>query len=124
VAASDTVSADELAGMGFFAGCSSEALGPLAAQLRPLSATPGQVLMRQGEDAVSFLLIASGHAEVAHSDAAGETSVGTVGPGLIVGEIALMRNAPRSATVTAAEPLTGWIGAATRSRRCSTCRAS
>lgn len=110
MAASDTVSPDELADMGFFAGCPIESLGPLAAQLRPLSAVPGEVLMRQGEDAVSFLLIASGHAEVSHSDAEGVTTVGTVGPGLIVGEIALMRDTPRSATVKAAEPLSGWIG--------------
>ena len=33
----------------FFAGCSAESLAPLAAQLRPLAAAPGQVLMRQGE---------------------------------------------------------------------------
>jgi CRP-like cAMP-binding protein len=110
VAASDTVSPEELADMGFFAGCSIESLGPLAAQLRPLSASAGEVLMRQGEQAVSFLLISSGLAEVAHADAEGETNVATVGAGLIVGEIALMRDAPRSATVTAAEPLTGWVG--------------
>jgi CRP-like cAMP-binding protein len=110
VAASDTVSPEELADMGFFAGCSIESLGPLAAQLRPLSAAAGEVLMRQGEPAVSFLLISSGNAEVAHSDAEGETNVATVGAGLIVGEIALLRDAPRSATVTAAEPLTGWVG--------------
>ena len=60
--------------MGFFAGCSIESLEPLAAQLRPLSAAPGEVLMRQGEPAVSFLLISSGHAQVSHSDAEGETT--------------------------------------------------
>lgn len=96
--------------MDFFAGCSTESLRPLAVQLRPLTAAPGQILMRQGEDAVSFLLISSGHVEVSHSDAEGETSVGTVGPGLIVGEIALMRDTSRSATVTAVDSLTGWIG--------------
>ena len=106
----DTVCADELAALEFFAGCPTDSLAPLAARLRPLSAAPGQVLMRQGEQAVSFLLIASGVAEVAHADANGDASVVTVGPGFIVGEIALLRDAPRNATVTAKEALTGWIG--------------
>lgn len=110
MAALDTVSADELAELKFFAGCSRDALVPLAAQLRPLSAAPGQVLMRQGEHAVSFLLIGSGRVEVSHVDADDETTVAVVGAGLIVGEIALLRNAVRNATVTAIDPLDGWVG--------------
>ena len=106
----DAVSVDELAELAFFAGCSNESLGPLASRLRPLSAAPGQVLMRQGEQAVSFLLIQSGYAEVSHANVDGDSSVATVGPGLIVGEIALLRDTPRTATVTAVDGLTGWIG--------------
>ena len=50
----------DLAALEIFAGCPTEALVPLAAQLRPLvSAAAGQVLMQQGELAVSFLMIAS-----------------------------------------------------------------
>lgn len=66
--------------------------------------------MRQGEQAVSFLLIRSGHAEVSHANVDGDSSVATVGPGLIVGEIALLRDTARTATVTAVDGLTGWIG--------------
>jgi CRP-like cAMP-binding protein len=110
VTGTDAVSVDDLAELAFFAGCPPEALGPLAARLRPLSATPGQVLMRQGEQAVSFLLVRSGHAEVSHANDDGGASVATVGPGLIVGEIALLRDTPRTATVTAAGDLTGWVG--------------
>ncbi len=66
--------------------------------------------MRQGEQAVSFLLIQSGYAEVSHANVDGDSSVATVGPGLIVGEIALLRDAPRTATVTAIDGLTGWVG--------------
>ena len=61
------VRADELAALEVFAGCSVDDLVPLAAQLRPLTAVPGQVLMHQGELAVSFLLIGSGQAEVSHT---------------------------------------------------------
>ena len=104
------VEADDLVALDVFAGVSVPTLVPLARQLRPLSATPGQVLMQQGELAVSFLLIGSGHAEVSHTGTDGHDTVVDVSPGLIVGEIALLRDAPRTATVVATEPLTGWVG--------------
>ncbi|WP_111509557.1 GNAT family N-acetyltransferase [Mycobacterium kyogaense] len=104
------VEADDLAALDVFAGAAVPTLVPLAEQLRPLSAAPGQVLMQQGELAVSFLLIGSGHAEVSHTGVDGHDTVVDVSPGLIVGEIALLRDAPRTATVIATEPLTGWVG--------------
>lgn len=101
--------ADELAALDIFKGCPAEDLMPLAASLRPLQAAAGQVLMAQGEQAVSFLLISSGTAEVTHV-ADDVVTVVAVPAGTIVGEIALLRKIPRTATVTTAEPLTGWIG--------------
>lgn len=102
--------ADELAALEFFAGCATDKLAPLATRLRRLTAEPGQILMRQGEPAVSFLLIGSGRATVSHIGDDGLVTDVEVTPGLIVGEIALMRDTARSATVVAAEPLTGWVG--------------
>ncbi|MGY4712403.1 GNAT family N-acetyltransferase [Mycolicibacterium sp. CBM1] len=102
--------ADGLAKMDVFGNCSPAVLRPLAARLRPLQAPAGQVLMRQGEQAVSFLLIQSGRAEVRHAGEDGEVIRDEVSAGMIVGEIALLRDKPRSATVTTAEPLTGYIG--------------
>lgn len=104
------VRADDLAALSVFHGIRPEALVPLAAQLRPLTAAPGQVLMQQGELAVSFLVIGSGRAEVTHIGDDGHDTVVGVDPGLIVGEIALLRDAPRTATVVATEALTGWVG--------------
>jgi CRP-like cAMP-binding protein len=104
------VRADELAALEVFGGCPTETLVPLAAQLRPLTAAPGQVLMQQGELAVSFLIIGSGCAEVTHTGVDGHATVVALTPGLIVGEIALLRDAPRTATVIATERLTGWVG--------------
>ena len=75
------VRADELAALEVFAGCPTEALVPLAAQLRPLTAAAGQVLMQQGELAVSFLLIGSGRAEVTHNGVDGHDTVAGVAPG-------------------------------------------
>jgi CRP-like cAMP-binding protein len=104
------VRADELAALEIFAGCPTEALVPLATQLRPLTAARGQVLMQQGELAISFLIIGSGRAEVSHTGIDGHDTVAMLMPGLIAGEIALLRNGPRTATVIANEPLTGWVG--------------
>lgn len=103
------VRADELAALEFFAGCPIDALVPLAAQLRPLTANPGKILMRQGEPAVSFLLIGSGQARVSHAAVDHSVDV-AVGAGMIVGEIALLRNTARTATVVAARRLSGWVG--------------
>jgi CRP-like cAMP-binding protein len=102
--------AEELATMDVFEGCTREDLEPLAASLQPLVAAAGQVLMQQGELAVSFLLISSGIAEIKHVGRDGSIALGEAAPGTIVGEIALLRDSPRIATVTTAEPLTGWIG--------------
>jgi protein lysine acetyltransferase len=110
VAGATAVSADELAALEVFKGCSPDALVPLAAQLRPLSATAGRVLMRQGERAESFLLIGSGRVAITHTGSDGEPMVVEFAPPLIVGEIALLRDAPRTATVVATESLTGWVG--------------
>ena len=76
------VRAGELAALEVFVGCPTEALVPLAAQLRPLTAAPGQVLMQQGELAVSFLVIASGHAEVTHIGVDGHRTVIELTPGV------------------------------------------
>ena len=102
--------ADELAALDIFKGCPAEDLMPLAASLQPLEAARGQILMQQGEQAVSFLLISSGTAEIKHVADDDVVTVEHVSAGTIVGEIALLRHIPRTATVTTTEPLIGWIG--------------
>ncbi|WP_240163117.1 GNAT family N-acetyltransferase [Mycolicibacterium sphagni] len=104
------VRTDGLSHMEVFDGCPPELLRPLAAQLQPLQASVGQVLTRQGDRAVSFLLIQSGRAEVRHVGEDGEVVLGEVSAGMIVGEIALLRDKPRTATVTVTEPLSAYIG--------------
>lgn len=102
--------ADDLASMEVFAGCRVEQLIPLAELLQPLRSVPGQALMRQGEPAVSFLLISSGRVEVSHIGDDGAVMLDQVSAGRIVGEMALLRDKPRTATVTTTETLMGWIG--------------
>ena len=57
----------------------------------------GEVLMRKGDPADCFLVIESGELEVTD----GARVLNVVGPGVGVGEIALLRGGPRTATVTA-----------------------
>lgn len=102
--------AEALAEMALFEDCSTEQLHDLATRMRPLRAERGQILMRQGEQAVSFILIQSGSAEVIHTSDDGSVVLDEVSAGVIVGEIALLRDKPRTATVTAAETLSGYIG--------------
>lgn len=102
--------AEGLAGMDIFIDCSAGQLQRLAARLHPVHAVPGQVLMRQGDQAVSFILIVSGTATVSHLSEDGEEVLNNVGAGAIIGEIALLRDRPRTATVTAVAELSGYLG--------------
>ncbi|HZA10098.1 GNAT family N-acetyltransferase [Mycobacterium sp.] len=104
------VSANELAGLAMFVGVDAADLAPLAAELEPVRAAPGDVLMRQGDPALSFLLIAEGIVKIRHTGPDGATAVADVPPGLIVGEIALLRNTSRTATVIATERLYAFKG--------------
>lgn len=104
------VSAAGLAEMEIFGDLPADRLGPLAERLRALSADAGQVLMREGERAESFVLIHTGAAEIRHTGEDGPPVTDEVGAGGIIGEIALLRDKPRTATVTAVEPLSGYVG--------------
>lgn len=109
-AAVATARAAELAGIELFARRRPAELTALAAGLRPLHAEAGDELMRQGDEAVSFLLISSGSAQVSHVGPDGAVTVSEVGAGMVLGEIALLRHGRRTATVVAAGALDGWIG--------------
>jgi predicted MFS family arabinose efflux permease len=69
----------------------------LAARLQQVLAPAGTVIVREGEPGDHFYLIASGEVEVT---AAGRR-LATLGPGDSLGEIALLRDVPRTATGTA-----------------------
>ncbi|MGB3482006.1 MAG: GNAT family N-acetyltransferase [Mycobacterium sp.] len=102
--------ASDLAALSVFADCFGADLYPLAKELVPVSADVGETLMIQGDAADFFLIINSGRVEVSHDSDDGHSFVTDVEAGRIVGEIALLRHSPRTATVTAIEPVEGWVG--------------
>ena len=101
-----------LSSLELFDGCDERQLSTLASMLSPFDEPSGAVLARQGEAARSFLLVTGGEAAILRDDGSGDHQVATVGPGAIVGELSVLRGAPRSATVTATLPLTGYAGGA------------
>jgi uncharacterized Zn-binding protein involved in type VI secretion len=76
----------------------------VALGLRPVSAAAGSALMTQGEPGDQFVVIASGEIEVIVDG----QPIHRLGPGAGVGEIALLRNGPRTATVIALTDVTGY----------------
>jgi MFS family permease len=77
------------------------ALDRLAESLVPASFAPGDALMREGETGEEYLLIEEGEVDVRVDGA----SVASCGPGDGIGEIALLRGVPRTATVVAQTPV-------------------
>ena len=73
------------------------ALDRLAESMQPVSFEPDEVLMRKGEPGERYVLIASGTVDVCDDD----VRLRTCGENEGVGEIALLRRVPRTATVTA-----------------------
>jgi EAL domain-containing protein (putative c-di-GMP-specific phosphodiesterase class I) len=64
----------------------------------------GSIIMRQGEKGESAYIIEKGRVEIMIERPGGKTqSVGTRGPGTMIGEMAIVDNAPRTATVKAVE---------------------
>jgi CRP-like cAMP-binding protein len=64
---------------------------------RPRSFRAGDVIFREGEEGVGFFLITRGKVDIKR----GETNIAEIGNGGFFGEMALLDNHRRSATVTA-----------------------
>lgn len=95
--------ADLLARVELFAGLDRVSLAKLSAHLIPVPLSSGTELFRQGDSGDAFYLVARGSFGVYVSTEAdvGETRVNVLGPGDPLGEMALLTNSPRAATVRA-----------------------
>ena len=84
-----------------FAGCSKKELRELASRTDEVDLRDGYVLMREGRPGREFIVLVEGTAEVTKDG----TKLAELEAGDWVGEIALLTNVPRTATVTATSPV-------------------
>jgi len=88
-----------------FSSVPEEQLRLLATVLTRRSATRGSIIMAAGDPTDSLYIILSGRLKVMMSDADGkEVILSILGPGEIFGEMGLIDDNPRSASVVAIEP--------------------
>ena len=92
---------ESLKGVPLFAGVRDKELGRLVKAMRDSRFNEGEVITTEGRSGVGFFLIEDGNATVSLR---GEI-VRTLGPGDHFGEVALIDEGPRSATVTATTDL-------------------
>ena len=93
---------DELKRVPLFNGLSQRQLKKLAADLGERTFRPGTTVVQQGKmSGIDFFVIAEGDASVS----VGGKTIGQLGPGDYFGELALIGERERAATVTADTPL-------------------
>ena len=90
-----------LQGLSLFSDCTDRELAEVAGLADEVDLDAGHVLVKQGHKGSLLMVIVTGSADVR----TGDEVVRTLGPGDVVGEIALIQGMPHSATVTAVSPV-------------------
>jgi CRP/FNR family transcriptional regulator, cyclic AMP receptor protein len=92
----------QLARVPLFHDLSKQELGRISTLMTTLTEPAGKVLTTEGEVGREFIIVLDGEVEVRH----GDHVIATKGAGEFFGEIALLCNRPRTATVVAKTPVT------------------
>jgi CRP-like cAMP-binding protein len=87
---------DLLKAVPLFARCTKREIAELAGECDELAVRPGTELTREGARGREFMVIVEGNAKVTKNGRA----INRLGPGDFLGEIALLADVPRTATVT------------------------
>jgi len=85
-----------------FERCSKKELEAIAKVATPLDLPADKLLTTQGQKGSEFFVIVSGKAKATREG----IDIGTLGPGSFFGEMSLLEDLPRVATVTTTEPTT------------------
>ncbi len=89
----------------FFGGLDAAKLKLLAFTSRPLKFAPGEYLIKKGDASDSAYVILEGEAEVMGETGEGEFVVAVLRSNELIGEMGVIRNRPRGATVRAKTPV-------------------
>ncbi len=92
---------DLLRSVPIFAGIEPSRLKLIAFTADSIAYRAGQALVRQGQPGDAAYVLVEGKAEVSVETESGDYVVATLGPGDVVGEISILCDSPRTATVTA-----------------------
>jgi CRP-like cAMP-binding protein len=91
---------EALRAVSLFSGLRGRDLEDVAQLADEVDLPAGHVLMREGENGSQMFIIGSGEARVEH----GGRQSATLGPGAVLGEMAILSEGPRVATATLTQP--------------------
>jgi CRP-like cAMP-binding protein len=102
---------DTLARVDLFSSLDKKELQALSKSCQERKYSPGSPLMKQGDTGVGLYVIINGHVKttLAKNPDRAEVDLGTYGPGSVLGEMALLDDLPRSATITAIDDVTALL---------------
>lgn len=86
-----------------FKGLDDETRGILKAAASPRVFEPGEVLIREDEEGLELFIIESGKVSVSMLGPTADIDLAELGPGAVVGEVAVLTETPRTSTVEAVE---------------------
>ena len=102
---------DTLARVDLLSSLDKKELQALSRSCQERKYSAGSTLIKQGDTGVGLYVIISGHVKTtqAKNPDRAEVDLGTYGPGNVLGEMALLDDLPRSATITAIDDVTALL---------------
>jgi CRP/FNR family cyclic AMP-dependent transcriptional regulator len=88
-----------------FAACGPKDLRRIAKLVDEVDVPDGHVIMRQGDPGTEMFIVVEGTASAVRDG----RQINEIGPGGVFGEMSLISEGPRTATVTAAGPLRAFV---------------